>query len=44
VRVAEIDEGKLPWIRCQFRLKDGRIEHHFLAINHDGWVRVRRKE
>ena len=31
---------KAPWIRCQFRLKDGRIEYHSLMINHDGWVRV----
>jgi hypothetical protein len=41
VRVAYLDDWKLPWIRCQFRRKDGRIEYHSLAINHDGWIRVR---
>lgn len=43
VRVAffgEWGKWKVPWIRCQFRRKDGRIEYHSLAINHDGWVRV----
>ena len=43
VRVFMIDEWKLPWVRFQFRLKDGRIEYHRLAINHDGWVRVQRR-
>lgn len=41
VRVFKIDAWKVPWIRCQFRHKDGRWECHSLAINHDGWVRVR---
>jgi hypothetical protein len=41
VRVAYFDDWKLPWIRCQFRGKDGRIEYHELAINHDGWVLVK---
>ena len=40
VRVFKIDEWKFPWIRCQFRRKDGRWEYHSLAINHDGLVRV----
>jgi hypothetical protein len=43
VRVFEVDEDNLPWIRCRFRLKDGRWEHHWLAINDDSWVRVRRR-
>lgn len=43
LRVFKIDEWKLPWIHCQFRRKDGRIEYHWLAINHDGWVRVHRR-
>jgi hypothetical protein len=34
-------DQKVPWIRCQFCRKDGRIEYHSLMINHDGWVRVR---
>ena len=37
-RVFKVDAWKLPWIRCQFRRKDGRLEYHALAINHDGWV------
>ena len=41
VRVYKIDAWRLPWVRCQFRLKDGRIEYHYLAINHDGWVSVK---
>ena len=44
VRVAFLDDWgheKAPWIRCQFRRKDGRIEYHSLMINHDGWVRVK---
>jgi hypothetical protein len=41
VRVFEIDEWGLPWIRCRFRLKDGRWEYHWLAINDDSWIRVK---
>jgi hypothetical protein len=41
VRVCRIDDWGIPWIRCQFRLKDGRRGYHSLAFNHDGWVRVR---
>jgi hypothetical protein len=47
VRVAFLGDWgdwKVPWIRCRFRRKDGRIEYHALAINHDGWVRVRFRE
>jgi hypothetical protein len=43
VRVYRIDEGGLPWIRCRFRQADGAWEHHFLAVNDDSWVRVRRR-
>ena len=41
VRVCEIDETGLPWIRCRFRRKNGTWEHHWLAVNDDSWVRVR---
>ena len=40
VRVYEVDEYGLPWVRCRFRDSNG-WEHHFLAVNDDSWVRVR---
>jgi len=40
LRVYEVDELGAPWVRCRVRLADGTWEHHFLAITHDGWVRV----
>src|SRR5207237_7537709 len=43
VRVFQIDEWGLPWIRCRFRLKDGSWEHHYLAVNDNSWVRVKRR-
>lgn len=41
LRIHEIDEGGLPWVHCRFRRKNGRWEHHFLALNHGGLVRVK---
>ena len=41
--VYEIDERQLPWIKCQFRTKNGRWEYHFLAVNDDSWVRVKNR-
>jgi len=43
LRVYEIDETNLPWIRCQFRRKNGFWEYHYLAINHGGIVRVKHR-
>src|SRR4051794_3607054 len=43
VRVYEVDEWGAPWIRCRFKREDASWEHHFLAVNHDGWVRVNRR-
>ena len=43
-RVYKIDEVGLPWIECRFRRKDGRWEYHWLAINDDSWVRVRKRK
>ena len=40
VRIFQIDEHDLPWIRCRFRGDDGAWAHHWLAINDDSWVRV----
>jgi hypothetical protein len=34
----------LPWIECRFRRKDGRLEHHGLAVNHGGLVRVNSRQ
>jgi hypothetical protein len=34
VRVYEVNEGGLPWVRCRFRLAEG-WEHHSLAVNED---------
>jgi hypothetical protein len=41
VRVFQLDEYGLPWIRCRFRLRNGSWEHHWLAVNDDSWVRVK---
>jgi hypothetical protein len=41
VRVYELDQLKVPWIRFRIKLADGTWENHSLLINHDGWVRVR---
>jgi hypothetical protein len=41
LRVYEVDEWGLPWIACRFRQQDGSWAYHFLAFNHDGWVRVK---
>src|SRR5438132_924825 len=40
LRIWMIDEYRLPWIQCRFRRKDGRWEHHTLAVNHSGLARV----
>jgi hypothetical protein len=41
LRVYQLDAWRMPWVRCRFRRKDGRWEHHSLLINHDGIVLVR---
>lgn len=43
VRVCEIDEWGTPWISCRFRMKNGRWEHHFLAVDDDSWERVKHR-
>ena len=42
-RIYEIDEWGLPWIACRFQLPDGRWHHHWLAVNDDSWVLVKRR-
>jgi len=32
VRVCKIDELGMPWIKCQFRRKNGQWEYHYLLI------------
>ena len=41
LRICEIDEWDLPWIRCRFRRNYDSWEHHSLAIIDDSWVRVK---
>jgi hypothetical protein len=41
LRVWMIDEYGFPWVQCRFRNKDGRWEHHSLAVNHNGLERVK---
>jgi hypothetical protein len=43
VRVYEIDEWGLPWIRCRFRYRKGWMNHS-LAVNDDSWVRVKHRK
>jgi hypothetical protein len=41
VRVSHLDDLKVPWVYFRVRRLDGRWDHHYLMIDHDGWVRVR---
>jgi hypothetical protein len=42
VTVSEIDYLGLPWIRCQVRARNGRMEYHSLLIGTEcGWVKVK---
>jgi hypothetical protein len=38
LRIHEVDEWGLPWIRCRFRLRNGSWEHHCLVVNDDSWA------
>ena len=42
-RVYNVDADGLPWVSFRFRRKNGSWEHHWLAINDDSWVRVRKR-
>ncbi len=44
LRVFRITEDGLPWIHCRFRMKNGRWEYHWLAINDDSWLRVKHRK
>jgi hypothetical protein len=43
-RIFQIDECGLPWIYCRFRLRNGKWEHHWLAVNDDSWVKVKKRQ
>jgi hypothetical protein len=40
LRICEIDAWCIPWIHFRFRRSNGRLEYHWLAVNHDGIVKV----
>jgi hypothetical protein len=40
-RICEVDEWGVPWIECRFPRHDPPGSGHFLALNDDGWVRVK---
>lgn len=45
VRVYKIDNWGMPWIKCQFRRKNGRWEYHYLLIGTEsGWTKVKRQK
>jgi hypothetical protein len=44
LRVFQIDEYGLPWIQCRIRLRNGKWEHHWLAVNDNSWVRVKHRK
>ena len=45
VKVSKIDEWGLPWIRCRFRGRGGRMEHHWLLIGTEsGWAKVKKRK
>lgn len=43
LRIYQIDEYGCAWYACRFMRKNGRWEHHFLAIydEEDNWVKVK---
>lgn len=44
VRIHHLDELKMPWVHFRVRRSDGTWDHHYLLINHDGWVRIRSRK
>jgi hypothetical protein len=43
LRICEVDEWGVPWVRCRVRRRTGSWEQHFVAITEGGWVRVRKR-
>jgi hypothetical protein len=44
VSVYEIDEYGMPWVKFQFRARNGRIRHDYMAINHSGIILVKTRQ
>lgn len=44
MRICEIDDWGMPWIRCRFRRKNGRWVHHGLGLDEMGWVLVEQRQ
>jgi hypothetical protein len=42
-RIFQIDAWGVPWISFRFRMKNGKWEGHWLAVNHDGLVLARHR-
>ncbi len=43
VTVYEIDECGMPWVKFQFRGRNGRVRHDYMAMTHGGIVLVARR-
>lgn len=43
LRVYEVDKEGLPWVNCRLKQADGTIESHYLALNDDSWILVKRR-
>jgi hypothetical protein len=44
VTVYEIDEYGMPWVKFQFRGRNGRVRYDHMAMNHGGVVLVTRRK
>jgi hypothetical protein len=44
LRISEIDEYGIPWIRYRCRRKDGQWEYPSLAFDHGGLLRVKSRK
>jgi len=43
LRVTEIDEQGFPWVHCRFRRSNGNLRYDWLAVDHDAWVKVKKR-
>jgi hypothetical protein len=45
VRIYEIDAYGTPWYQCRFRIKNGKMETHWLAVcpGETNWKMVKRR-